>query len=66
MKIKERYLTDDEGNRMAVILDLPAYERMLDAVEELEAIRAFDAAQASGEQPVPFEEAVARIENRGR
>lgn len=65
-KTKERYLTDDEGNRTAVILDLEAYQRLLDAVDELEAIRAFDTAQASGEQPVPFEEAVARIENRGR
>lgn len=65
-KTKERYLTDDEGNRTAVILDLEAYQQLLDAVDELDAVRAFDAAQSSGEQPIPFEEAVARIENRGR
>lgn len=65
-KTKKRYLTDDEGHRTAVVLDLDEYERMLDALDELEAIRAFDVARASGEQPVAFEEAVTRIESAGR
>lgn len=63
IETKERYLTDEQGNRLAVILDVPTYERLVDALDELEAIRAFDAANASGEEPVPFEEAVRRIEN---
>lgn len=63
IETKERYLTDEQGNRLAVILDVPTYERLLDALDELEAIRAFDAAKASGEEPVPFEEAMRRIES---
>jgi PHD/YefM family antitoxin component YafN of YafNO toxin-antitoxin module len=65
-RARERYLTDDEGHRIAVVLDVDEYERLRDALDELEAIRAFDAAQTSGERPVPFDEAVARIESGGR
>jgi hypothetical protein len=35
---------------------------LLDAWEELEAIQAYDLAKASGEQPIPLEEALRRVE----
>jgi hypothetical protein len=63
---RERYLTDHEGRKVAVVLDLEDYERLLDAQDELDAIHSFDAAEASGERPVAFEEAVKRIERTGR
>lgn len=62
IETKERYLTDEQGKRLAVILDVEIYERILDALDELEAIRAFDAAEASGEEPIPFEEAMRSID----
>ena len=61
---KERYVVDEQGNRIAVLLDLEDYERLLEELEELESIRAYDAATASGEQPVPFEQAIAEIEQQ--
>ncbi len=48
--IKERYLIDEQGNRVAVVLDIAEYDRIL---AELEDLRAFDAAKASGEKPIP-------------
>lgn len=60
--VSERYLTDEEGQRLGVVLDMTRYRELLEAMEELESIRAFDAAKASGEEPIPFEEAVADIE----
>jgi len=41
-------------------LDLEDYHRLL---EELESIRVYDAAKASGDEAIPFERAVAEIES---
>jgi hypothetical protein len=60
-----RFITDNDGNRIAVILDLERYEELLEAMEELEDIRAYDFAKASGDEAVPFEQAIQEIE-RGR
>ena len=62
MELQEKYLTDAEGNRVGVILSLTEYQRLLDALEDVEAIKAFDAAKSSGEDAIPFEDAIAEIE----
>ena len=62
LRTKERYVVDENGKRVGVILDMTDYEKLLEEVEELESIRAYDAAKASGEKPIPFEQAVAEIE----
>jgi hypothetical protein len=59
---KERYLVDEKGNRLGVFLDVGEYRQLLDALEELESIRAYDAAKVSGSEAVPFTQAVAEIE----
>lgn len=60
--LKERYLVDEAGNRVAVVLDIQEYAKLLDALEELEAIQAYDAAKTSGDEAIPFEVAIAEIE----
>jgi len=60
----ERYVVDSDGNRVGVILDCDRYRELLDAAEELDAIRAYDAAQATDEDAVPFEQAVEEIERQ--
>jgi hypothetical protein len=40
------------------------FKKLLDDLEDLESMRAFDQAKASGETPVPFEQAVSEIEGR--
>lgn len=57
-----RYLVDEQGRRIGVVLDPDEYERILQELEELESIRAYDAAKASGDEAIPFEQAVAEIE----
>lgn len=56
---KEQYLVDESGNRIAVLLDIAECRRLL---EELEAIRAYDAAKAAPDEALPFEEAIKEIE----
>jgi hypothetical protein len=51
-----------EAEPVAVVVGFETYQRMLADLEELDAVRAFDAAQASREHAVPFEEAVREIE----
>ena len=42
---------------VTIVLKVQDYEKLLDDLDELEAIRAFDAAKKSGETPIPFEKA---------
>ena len=54
----ERWLVDEKGNRVAVVLPIAEYDQILEDLEELEDIRAFDEAKASGEKPIPIEQAL--------
>ncbi|HTW91012.1 MAG TPA: hypothetical protein VMH22_04820 [bacterium] len=58
---KEKYVTDSQGNRVAVQLEVEEYRRLLDALEELESIRAYDTAVAVREDAVPFDKAVEEL-----
>jgi hypothetical protein len=40
----EQFVTDSQGNRVAVVLDIATYERLREAEEDLADIRAFDEA----------------------
>ena len=61
MKEPTRFITNEKGERTAVIIDIEEYEKLLEELEDLDDIRAFDEATASGETPVPLEEALERI-----
>jgi hypothetical protein len=41
-----------------VLLDIKDYRKILEELEELDSIRAYDSAKASGDEATPFEEAV--------
>ena len=53
---KENYLVDDNGKRIAVMLPIKEYNKMLDAIEELEDIKAYDLAK--NEETIPLKEAI--------
>lgn len=60
-----RYLMDEAGERVGVVLDVDEYERLLEAAEELEDIALYDeskARQTRGEaEYVPWEGVRARV-----
>ncbi len=62
---KERYIVNEKGDRVGVILDIADYQHLLEELEELECIRAYDAAKASDDEAIPFEQAIAEIEQPG-
>jgi len=59
---REKYLVDENGNQIAVVLDLADYKKLLEELEELDAIRAYDTAKASEDEIIPFDQAIDEIE----
>ncbi len=59
--METRYIVDENGKRVSVVLPIEAYERLIEALEDLEDARAVDevrAAIARGEDEfVPYEQA---------
>jgi hypothetical protein len=60
--LNQHCITDDKGNRTGVILPIGDYKKILEALETLESIRAFDEAKASEDEAVPFNQAIEEIE----
>jgi prevent-host-death family protein len=58
----KQYVVNERGEKVAVVISIEEYEKLLEELEDLEAIREAEEARASGETPVPFDEAIARIE----
>ena len=61
-KFKENFVIDDKGHPIGVILDIAEYRKLMEEIEELESIRAYDAAKAAKDEAVPFEQAISEIE----
>lgn len=55
-----RYITDETGKRRGVILDIEEYERLLQALEDLEDLRAADQAlreiESGKDELIPWEQ----------
>lgn len=63
-----RYIVDENGKRVSVVLSIEEYERMVEELEEMEDARVIDevrAAVASGEDEfIPYEQARKEIARR--
>lgn len=58
---REQFIKDDEGNPIAVVLSPQTYKMLLEALEELESIRAYDESVSAHDESIPFEQALAEI-----
>jgi len=59
--LKERYIVNENGDRISVVLDLEDYQQLLEELEELECIRASDTAKFPHDEIIPFEQAINEI-----
>lgn len=57
-----QYLVDKDGNRKAVVVPISYWEQIVEALEELDDIRAYDAAKRETSEAIPFEQAVSEID----
>jgi hypothetical protein len=53
MVLQERFIVDENGKRIGVLLDIEDDHKLLEELEELETLRAYDAAKASGDEVLP-------------
>jgi len=64
--MEARYLTDENGKRIGVVLDIEEYERLREIEDEMEDIQRFDKAMAERERgesdAIPWEQAKHEIE----
>ena len=61
-----QFLINEQGEKIAAVISMPEYEKLLDELEELWAIRECDQAKASGEVPVPLDQALPEIKRARR
>ncbi len=58
LPVKEQYIIDENGQRVSVVLEIGAYQKLLEDLEELESIRAYDQAKSRDDEVISFEQAV--------
>ena len=59
-----QFLTNAKGERIAVVISIEEYEKLIEDAEDredLQAVREYEAAKAAGEVPVPFEQVMDEI-----
>ena len=61
LEIHQNYLTDESGNKKAVVIPFMEWQQIIDELEELDDIRAYDKAKSMPSEPIPFEKAVHQI-----
>jgi hypothetical protein len=61
--IEKQYIKDNHGTQVGVILAIAEYEGLLERLEELEDIIAYDKAKAEPSDPMPFADFLKQLEN---
>jgi len=56
--VKPQYITDENGEKISVILPVSEYERMIEELEDIDDIRLYDEAKSSKEPSMSFDEYV--------
>ena len=61
MVVHPKFVVDENQNRTAVLLPYEEWEKIVEEMEELDDIRAYDKAKSHPSNPIPFEDAVKQI-----
>jgi hypothetical protein len=60
--VHPEYVVDAQENRKAVLLPFSEWAQVVEELDELDDIRAFDEAKAGPQDRIPFEQAVREIQ----
>ena len=52
------YITDDKGKKISAVLPIKQYQQLLEELEELEDIRAYDKVKDKKEKPILLRDAI--------
>ena len=64
--MKTKLRASKKSGKVKIELTVREYEKLLDDLDELDAIRAYDEAKNSGETPIPLDQALNEIERARR
>jgi hypothetical protein len=59
--LRQQFIEDIQGNRIAVLMPIDQYNKLLDQLEDVDDVRTYDAAKAEKDEIIPFEQAVKEI-----
>ncbi len=60
--LRQQFIEDKQGNRIAVLMPIDQYNKMLEQLEEIDDIRTYDAAKAEKDEIISFNQALNEIE----
>ena len=62
MILHPQYIVNEQQQATAVVLPVAEWDALLEEIEELDAIRAYDAAKAEESEVISFDQALAEID----
>jgi PHD/YefM family antitoxin component YafN of YafNO toxin-antitoxin module len=62
IQVHPQFVVDEKKKRKAVIIPFKEWEQIVEALEELDDIQAYDSAKETEQERIPFEDAVKEIE----
>ena len=62
LTINPKYITDNNGKKISVVLPMKDFKAIMEELEELEDIKLYDEAKKSNEPSIPIDDAFKMIE----
>lgn len=62
--MRTQYITDDHGKTLAVVVPVRDYEKIMDELDELDCIKAYDKAKSRKQEFIPAADAFKSIEQK--
>lgn len=63
LTINPKYITDQDGKKISVVISVKEFESMMEMLDELEDVRIYDKAKLSDDPSIPLDEAFELIES---
>ena len=62
LTIKPKYITDQVGNKISVVLSVKEFESMMEILEEMEDVKLYDQVKNSDDTSIPIDEAFEMVD----
>jgi PHD/YefM family antitoxin component YafN of YafNO toxin-antitoxin module len=62
--VKPQYITDENGEKVSVVIPVNEYERIIEELEDIDDLRLFDEAKTDTEPPMAFDEYVRQRQSK--
>ena len=62
--LRRQFILNKQGKPIAVLIPIDQYDKILEQLEEIDDIRAYDAAEAEEDEIIQFDQALNEIEDK--